>query len=415
MRRKIAIVGAGAAGMMCMATLVQSTKDFEIHVFDKNPKFGVKVALTGGGRCNLTTYIDDMPTLLSKYMRGARFIKPAMLAFPPQAVRAWFVAQQLSLKVEAGDRVFPVSDRGQDVVAVFEKLADNPLVKLHLSEAVKSVIKRGDGFTLNSAKGTYDFDIVVITTGGNAYQGTGSNGDGYALAKSLGHSVTQLGPSLNSFICAEEWCGQLAGTSLTNAKISYVNQDERTLFVAGPLLFTHQGISGPAVFSLASAMAFEQITEETPVMVKLIPDSNANFAAIDQEIVTTIASDATKPLEKILMKYMPRRLAEIVIGLAGVINTKPSELTKLQRKELIHYIVDGIELSLIARTSGFEFVTAGGVNEKEINSKTMESRITNNLYFAGEILNVDGLTGGFNLQAAWATGHCVAKNIIDKK
>lgn len=407
---KIAIIGGGAAGMMAAATLLESKTKLEIHLFEKNSSLGVKVKISGGGRCNVTTGINHVPTLLKKYIRGAQFLKPSLAAFPPQKVRDWFEAHDLKLKEEADHRVFPVSDKGEDVITVFDKLFKDPRIHLHFSEGITDV-KFDQSFKLISKKASYSFDKLIITSGGNAYAKTGSTGDGYTFAKGLGNSVTKLGPSLNSFIVQEDWCKSLAGISFANAALIADTTDGKKR-AQGPLVLTHFGISGPAVFALAAEVAFEQISINNPLKIKFLPDADLKFDSFDQEFRLLLQNNGAKLLHNIFSYFFALRFAEKIIEQSGINNKKAAEITKLERHQLVKLITQGLPLTLLARRPGDEFVTAGGVELSEINPKTMQSKIIPNLYFAGEILNIDGLTGGFNLQAAWATGRMAGINII---
>ena len=418
---KIGIIGGGASGMMCLATILESQSEkklpLEIHLFDKNPKIGVKVAITGGGRCNVTTGVNDINVLLSKYIRGSKFLKPSLLAFPPVKVQQWIEDHGVKLKEEDDGRVFPVSDKGEDVVEVFEKISKDERVFMHLEENVLSVSMKKEKFCLTTSKtstkkSANTYDILVVTTGGNAYQQTGSTGDGFELAKSLGHNITSLCPSLNGFTTQEIWCQELAGVNLQNVRINFTLGSGEKKSVTGPMLFTHTGITGPAVFELAAYIAFEKVSKENEFKIKLDPDANYNFATLEQALLKEISKNGLRSLVQVLMPFVPRHFAEIILTLSGTKALIGADLTKEERKILVHFLTGDLEITLIERTPSAEFVTAGGVNLEEVNWKTMESKLHKGLYFAGEVLNIDGLTGGFNLQSAWATGRSAGNAII---
>jgi predicted Rossmann fold flavoprotein len=410
--KKIAIIGGGAAGMISAATLVECSKDIEIHVFEKNNKLGLKVALTGGGRCNVTTGIDDFKLLQRQYIRGWEFLKPSISGFPPKKVREWFESKGLKLKEEDNKRIFPISDNGQDVVAVFEKILANKNVKIHFREGVDNIIFK-DKYIIDTKNDTYTFDYVVISTGGNAYSQTGSNGDGYNLAKQLGHSITQLGPSLNSLEVFDTWCKELLGLSFPNSELKVKLSNGSIKSVKGSMLFTHFGITGPAVFALASEIAFEKFNNKSPLEIQFIPISGNDFSFWDKNLLDTLAKNNTKQIDNTLATFFPMRFCEKILEICKVDSKKrSSDITKAERQFLAHLFSGDLKIKLKSRRVGDEFVTAGGVDSTEINRTTMESRIHNGLYFAGEILNVDGLTGGFNLQAAWSTGRLVGQSII---
>ncbi|MCA9385339.1 aminoacetone oxidase family FAD-binding enzyme [Candidatus Dojkabacteria bacterium] len=411
--KSIAIIGGGAAGLMTVATLIESNIDAEIHLFEKNDKLGIKVSLSGGGRCNVTTGINDRRTLLSNYIRGDKFLRPAMAAFPPSKVREWFEDKGLVLKEQDDKRVFPASDNGNDVIAVFLKLFKNHRLHIHSKEGVLDV-EFDDQFRIKTEKEKYTFDSVVITTGGNAYRKTGSTGDGYGFARKLGHTVTPLGPSLNSFFAEQAWCKENSGISFPNAKLRTTLSSGEQKQESGPVLLTHFGISGPAVFALAAHAAFEPITPKNPLEVFLIPDKSFQFDTLDKELQSRFMQDGGKLPHNIISDWFPERFVKAVISLTGVGSKKSADTTRTERQQIVRYLTEGLPLTITARRPGDEFVSAGGVSLDEINPKTMESRLLDNLYFAGEILNVDGLTGGFNLQSAWATGRLAGRGILLK-
>lgn len=402
--KTIAIIGGGAAGMMAAATLLESkTEDLGIHLFEKNTTLGVKVKISGGGRCNVTTGIHDPQVLLSKYIRGGKFLRPSLAAFPPQSVRRWFEDHGVPLKEEADRRVFPVSDRGEDVVGVFERLFRDPRMTVHFSEGITAIVHDGQKFQLTSSKDVYSCDTLVLTTGGNAYSRTGSTGDGYAFARALGHELTELGPSLNSFITATPWCRELSGISFPLAKLtSKVNGSP--VSVSGPVLFTHFGLSGPAVFALAAHLAFETISMDEQVTIRFSPDASLEFAKFDAQLRGLLERSGARQLHNVLHQFFPERFVVKLLELAELTGKKAAEVSKVERQKLVRLLTGELEIKVNARRPGDEFVTAGGIKLDQVNPKTMESKTLPGLYFAGEILDIDGLTGGFNLQSAWATG-----------
>jgi hypothetical protein len=385
---KIGIVGAGAAGLMAAATLKESNPSAEVLLFEKNSRVGRKVAISGGGRCNVTTGITSIKTLLTKYPRGADFLKVALKSFSPKKVVKWFESNGVPLKCESDMRIFPAADNAEAIVELFERLIPNTF-KLH--ESVLDIDLQPDGkFKLTSNKETYEFDKIILTTGGNAYAHTGSTGDGYSFARKLGHTITELGPSLNSFLVKEEWCKQLSGLSLPNATLTYKNTN-----ISGEFLFTHFGLSGPAVFAFAAEIAFEKVEKDSPLSI------NLNFSLLKSELDQLINDNGKKTILNILKQKLPERLSRTILEQLKIDpNLNAAEISAADRKK----IVAGLPITLISRRPGDEFVTAGGVDLTEVEDKTMQSKLVPHLYFAGEILNVDGYTGGFNLQASWATG-----------
>ncbi len=411
---RIAIIGGGAAGLMCAATLQESDQELEIHLYEKNPYLGAKVIISGGGRCNVTTGITDKKTLLSKYTRGSQFLKSAIGQFPPEKVQAWFEEQGIQLKTEDDMRVFPVSNDGKEVVKVFERLFENNKVMVHLKEQVMSIHPNDDGtcqIVTKTSEKTVDY--VVITTGGNAYQHTGSTGDGYAFSRAFGHSITPLGPSLNSFLCHENWPKNLSGIALENALLSSKTDTGEKVSTEGPMLFTHFGISGPATFALSSHLAFSTISEEQSKEVFIRPYAKRNAHEWNSILLEHFETHRAQQLQKALKIHFPQRLVQVLFSQADINPEKPnSEVSKKERLRLSELLGGQLKVSLSKRRPGDEFVTAGGVELSEIDKKTMQSKRHPALFFGGEIMNVDGVTGGFNLQASWATGRLAAQSIL---
>lgn len=406
-KAKIAIIGGGAAGLMAAATLIENNADADIHLFEKNKGLGAKVIISGGGRCNVTTGIRDKRTLLSKYTRGADFLKEALGQFSPKKVYEWFENHGVALKIEDDLRVFPKSNNGKDIVAVFEKLFKN-ILTIHFHEAIISMQKKSENTcTLTSNAQSYEFNYIVITTGGNAYRHTGSTGDGYTFAQSIGHTITPLGPSLNSFLCKEKWPQEISGISLINAELTV---DKKT--VNGPILFTHFGLSGPATFALSSHLAFEKISPNTPKIIHIALDAEKKYTDWNNQLIEHFSQNGTQQIHTALKKFIPQRLASIILKQAHIeMQKKNCEITKDERNTLCTILSGGLTLTAINRRPGDEFVTAGGVSLTEVNKKTLQSMLHPSVFFAGEILDVDGVTGGFNLQASWATGRLAGKSI----
>ena len=397
---------------MCAATLLEENANAEIHLFERNPHLGAKVIISGGGRCNVTTGITDKKVLFTKYTRGADFLKTAIYDFPPEKVYDWFETHGVPLKIEEDQRVFPRSNKGKDIVGAFEKLFAKHNVKVHLNQTILSVEREANKFLLRTPNSQLRTEGVVLTTGGNAYQHTGSKGDGYAFAKSCGHSITKLGPSLNSFLTQEEWPKKLSGISLENAKLEARADDGKMKSVAGPIIFTHFGISGPATFALSSHLPFTTISKDSPASVTLTPFADQTNQQWDKVLQEKFQENGAKQIHNILGEFFSDRFANTILELANIsMQKKAAELSKQDRKNIVDLLSGKLTLHLIARRSGDEFVTAGGVELGEVDPKTMQSRICPNLFFAGEILNIDGVTGGFNLQSSWATGRLAGRSI----
>lgn len=408
---KIAIIGGGAAGMMCAATIVEKKSDkAEVFLIEKNSILGNKVIISGGGRCNVTTGIQNIEEVLTKYPRGKNLLKFAMYNFPPQKVYEWFEEHGVPLKTEADLRVFPRSNDGGDVVGVFENIFKEHEVEVLLKMKVDRVEKFKDKFTLIFADGTdLEVDKLVITTGGQAYKKTGSTGDGYSFAEDLGHTLTPLAPSLNAFILKEKWVRDLAGVSFKKSGLKIIG--EKSHKFEGAFLFTHNGITGPAVFAISSMAAFElaDLTKEVPMSIDFLPEFN--YEEMSAKVKKALQENPKKSFVNTLDFFIPKSLAEVICNEIGI---KPgkinAEVSKVEINKAVEWLKNAT-ITVIGRSAGEEFVTAGGINSKEINPKSMESKICSGLYFAGEILDIDGFTGGFNLQCAWCTGRLVGEAI----
>jgi len=406
----VVIVGGGAAGMMAAATVVESMNDAKVFLVEKNTILGRKVIISGGGRCNVTTGIEDLKIVLKKYPRGEKFLRTAMYNFKPEDVRNWIEEHGVKLKVEKDMRVFPVSDNGKDVVGVFEKVLKNEKAEIIFKKSVKSIERVDDGFLVELDDGEkIEADKVVLTTGGQAYRHTGSVGEGYKLAEELGHNITPLAASLSAFLVKEDWVKSLSGVSFPNVKLKLV-KNERNEF-SGPMMFTHKGLTGPAVFALSSMSAYEVVEkdDEADLFMDFVPDTS--YGDLSEQIEKTMKKEPKKFFNKTLGVFAPKSFIKSLCDELGVITEKIN--AEVSKKDF-NKVIEGLKncrITLNGRTAGEEFVTAGGVELAEVDSKTMESRVCPGLYFAGEILNIDGFTGGYNLQVAWCTGRLAGENI----
>jgi len=409
--KSIVVVGAGASGLMAAAMLAESGRGLNIHLVDKNRELGVKLRLTGGGRCNITNALTDIDEILRRYPRGRHFLKSAMHEFPPQKVREWFEAHGVKLKAEADGRVFPVSEKSEEVVAAFEQIIKEKKVELHLGSGVTGIQKSGNTFKVMLQSGEdIEADVVVLATGGEAYRHTGSTGDGYAFAKHLGHTITPLAPSLSSLALSDSWIRHITGVSLNNVRLRI--KGESVYESAGPLIFTRNGISGPAVFALSALAAYEPISAEkpTPLLIDFFPDKSHEDIA--SEIAQSIAEHPQKTILNLLDFWLPKSLAK-ALGEALYLapDKKAAEVPKKTLNSIALWL-KAAPLRVIARNAGEEMVTAGGVTLGEVDKITMESKRCPGLYITGELLDVDAFTGGFNLQAAWCTGAAAARAIL---
>lgn len=406
----IGIIGGGAAGMMCAAVASEKSPRNKVYLIEKNSILGSKVLITGGGRCNLTNLNPDFQKILDSYPRGKNFLKLTMHDFSPKDVFDWFEAHKVPLKVEENFRVFPKSDKSADIVKVFENIFKKNDVRVLLNSDVKKVEKKGKKFIIHFVDDeTLKVDKLVLTTGGSAYKHTGSSGDGYAFAKSLGHTITKLAPSLGAFRLKESWVKNLAGVSFKNSRLKI--HGEKLHEFTGAFLFTHKGVSGPAVFALSSLSAFEVFDERSHLFLNIDFFSDTNYEELTAKINREMNRNPKKSFINILSHFIPKSLAESFCNVADIDCKKPNnEVSKSDRNKIIESLKNS-KFEILERSTGDEFVTAGGVSLNGVSSKTMESKICPGLYFAGELLDIDGFTGGFNLQSAWTTGRLVGKNL----
>ncbi len=406
---KIAVIGGGAAGLMAAATINETNPKAEVFVFEKNDSLGKKVVISGGGRCNVTTGLTDLKEILTKYPRGNKFLISAFNNFPPEAVIGWFEEHGVPLKCEADNRVFPASNRGTDIVKVFETLFTTFHTKVLLNQAVTKIERVAKGFIIQSKNNPpLQVQKVILALGGQAYRHTGSTGDGYTLAESLSHTITTLGPSLHSFITKEKWPKTVSGVSIKQARLSAGRT--KTESFTGPFLFTHTGITGPAVFALSSLTAFEDFgpTNPLPISIDFVPDNTSN--ELVGQLKNKTLEHPKKLFKNILHFFVPSSVAEIIINEYKLPGEKTNGEISKSELEKTATTLKKVLLNAVVRGAGDEFVTAGGIELGEVNPKTMESKLCPGLFFAGEILNIDGFTGGFNLQAAWATGRVAGEN-----
>lgn len=394
---KIAVIGGGAAGLMVGGLLSSQHK---VTIFDGNEKVGKKLFITGKGRCNLTNNCSR-EEFLANVVNGAKFMMSAINGFDCQDTMSFFEQLNLELKTERGNRVFPASDKSSDVIRALSAHAKDCEIKLE--EKVVS-IKKEEIFVIKTEKCQYEFDRVVIATGGKSYPGTGSRGDGYKFAKMMGHSVIDPKGALVPIRIKDEFCASIEGLSLKNVKLKCkIDGKWKELF--GEMLFTNDALSGPIALSMSSyinrakevdlAIDFKPALDETQLERRLMNDFEANL---------------NKNISYIIKGLLPSRLVVPFLDRVEIDETtKVNSITVSQRKSIIsnlkHFTLCFDELYPVEAG----IITSGGVNLKEINPKTMQSKIVEGLYFIGEVLDVDCLTGGFNLQTAFSTAYACGK------
>lgn len=409
MKKKIIVVGAGAAGLMAAGRAAE--KGHEVHLYEKNNRIGKKILITGKGRCNVTND-SDVEGLLDNIPGNPYFLYSAFYQLDSFQLQEFFKNLGLELKVERGKRVFPVSDRSLDVVLALEKYLKKNKVKLHLESPVDSIlIEEGKAAGIRLKNGKEEkADGVIVCTGGLSYPGTGSTGDGYRFAKAAGHHVTKLYPSLVPLKTAEDWCHELMGLSLKNIEITIKNNKGKKVYSDfGEMLFTHFGVSGPVILS-ASRHIILTIEEGYKLYIDLKPAMDEK--KLDTRLLRDFEKYANKDFANALDDLLPQKLIPVIIKLAEIDpRKKVNSITKEERKRLCT-LLKALPLTITGTTGYNEaVVTCGGINVDEIDPSTMESKFVRNLHFAGEVLDVDAYTGGFNLQIAFSTGYVAGESI----
>lgn len=397
---RIAVIGAGAAGMM--AAIQASQNGALVTVFEKNDRVGKKLAITGKGRCNVTNDCDTQE-LLKNIISNPKFLYASFSNFDTSDTKSFFEGLGVPLKTERGRRVFPVSDKALDIVFALKKCMLDYGVTLKHEGVVGVVAKDGKISGVKTTVKEYEFDSVIIATGGASYPTTGSDGDGYRFAKALGHTVTPLVPSLVPLETVED-VSQIMGVSLKNVTLKIKNrQNGKIVFdEMGEMLFTHFGISGPLVLSASCHMArMERGKYEALIDFKPALDEKT----LDTRILSDFSKQLNRDFGNVLGGLLPSKIIPFMIQKSGINPlTKVNAITKEQRQALV-----GILKGLCLEIKGFRpikeaIITQGGVSVNEINPSTMESKLVKGLYFAGEIIDVDAYTGGYNLQIAFSTG-----------
>lgn len=409
MNKKVIVIGAGAAGTMSAGAAAESGAN--VLLLERNKKIARKVLITGKGRCNVTNNVSDVHSFIQNIPGNGRFLFSAFSAFDNRDVINFFENYGVPLKVERGDRVFPVSDKAMDIVDALNRYITDMGIQQKTERVTDLIIENGAVCGVKTEQGnTYNADSVIIATGGLSYPRTGSSGDGYKLAKSAGHSVTELRPSLSALVCREGICSECMGLSLKNVSIKVVDTKKKKEIYEdfGEMLFTHFGVSGPMILS-ASAHMRDMEKARYKIYIDLKPA--LSHEKLDARILRDFADNNNKSISNILTLLLPKSMIAPVLRAAQI---KPSEkanqITKEMRKSLIN-TVKSIKLTVMDFNDISEaIVTSGGIKISEINPKTMESKLCPGLYFAGEVIDCDGYTGGFNLQIAFSTGHLAGIN-----
>lgn len=397
---KTIIIGGGASGLACAIESAKCGND--VTIIEKNEKIGKKLYITGKGRCNITNDCAETE-FLENVVTNPKFLKSSIYAFNSEKTIELFESNGLQLKTERGRRVFPFSDKSSDVIKTLGEICKKNGVKIHLQEKVLDLIVENNVVKgVKTDKGDYFCNKVVICTGGKSYSSTGSTGDGYVFAKKTGHTVVQLKPALCPIYLKEEWVKQVQGLSLKNVTLTAFAKQKIVFSQMGELLFTHFGISGPLVLS-ASSFINKYAIKDVYLVLDLKPA--LSYEQLSDRILRDFFKYKNKDLQNALIDLLPKSLIKPIIVLSGISPIKKTDvITKEERKKLVETLKN-IKFTLSKFASIEEsIITSGGVSVKDINPKTMESKIISNLFFAGEVIDTDALTGGYNLQIAFSTG-----------
>ena len=409
--KRVVVIGGGAAGLM--AAVIAGREGAKVTILEKMNYVGKKMGITGKGRCNITNACD-MSDFIKNTPGNGKFLYGAYERFTNEDLLQLLHDAGLETKVERGGRVFPASDSALDVRNTFMKLMKHYGVDVHLEEPVKKLLV-DDGVVTGvvTDKETYHADAVVIATGGKSYPATGSTGDGYILAAQVGHKITDIRPSLVPIVTEESWVKDLMGLSLRNVELSVVAKNKVQAKMFGEMMFTHFGITGPIVLSLSHTVG------------KLMRKKNIGIIGLDINLKPALSPETLdKRLQKDFDLYskkqlingmkdlLPSRLIPLIIELAGIDPQKPINQISKEERQQIGYMLQHMPLTVKGlRPVEEAIVTAGGISLKEFNPKTMESKLVKGLYGAGEVLDIDAFTGGYNLQAAFSTGFVAAMHI----
>lgn len=407
----VAVIGGGAAGMMAAVSAAEEGR--RVVLYEKNEKLGKKLFITGKGRCNVTNACET-EELFDGVVNNAKFLYSAFYGFDNRQVMQFFEDAGCPLKVERGNRVFPVSDHSSDVIKALKKRLDELQVTVCLNTTILKVLveKTEEGVKVRGvrlASGKEErADAVIVATGGISYAATGSNGDGFRFAEQTGHSLTERRPSLVPLEAEESFCKDLMGLSLKNVEVALTYKNKELYRDFGEMLFTHFGVSGPLILSASSRYVQKAYGQKAALSIDLKPA--LSMEQLDKRLLREFEANKNKAFKNALGSLFPAKLIPVMITLSGIAADKRvNEITKEERKQFAA-LIKNLPLT-ITGCRGFDeaVITMGGVSVKDVSPSTMESKKVQGLFFAGEVLDLDAVTGGFNLQIAWSTGYLAGK------
>ena len=417
---RIIVVGGGPAGMMAAITAAENGND--VTIIEKMPSFGRKLLITGKGRCNITSSLY-MSEFIKNTPGNGRFLYSAFQNYTNKDIIEFLKRQGLEVKEERGNRIFPVTDKSIDVLNCFKKRIDELKIKYKLDTRVEKIlIKSNEVLGVRTNKEIIQTDKIILATGGKSYPLTGSTGDGYKIAKDLGHVITTIKPSLVPLeVYEKEECKKLQGLSLRNVGIKIIDSERKKLIYEdfGEMVFTHFGISGPIILSSSAHLArykdIDYLLKKRYVNLSIDLKPALTEEQLDDRILRDFKEFKNKQFKHSLDKLLPQKLIPLIIELSGIDeNKRVNEITKTERKRLVQLLKCFTITIKAFRPVEEAIITSGGINVREINPKTMESKIIKGLYFAGEIIDVDAYTGGFNLQIAYSTGYTAGISVSEE-
>ena len=408
---RVLIIGGGAAGMA--GAVFAAEKGSEVHVFEKNEKLGKKLFITGKGRCNFTN-AADAEVFFSSVVRNPKFLYSGFYSFTNEQAIDFFEGLGVKTKIERGGRVFPASDHSSDIIQALKRKMEKLGVQIHLHTEVADILVKDQRFyavRLKDGK-TIEGDACIVASGGLSYPSTGSTGDGYRFARKCGHTVTELLPALVPIEVKEWYAKELQGLSLRNIRVQITDGKRKVYEEFGEMLFTHYGVTGPVILSASSIVG--KILKKKELMLHIDLKPALSVEKLEQRVLREFESNHNRQFKNVAASLFPSKLRPVMVELSGIPSEKKiNEITKEERKRFISLIKD-FQMTL-TRTREYKeaIITQGGVNVKEIDPGTMESKLVKHLYFAGEVIDVDALTGGFNLQVCWSTAYLAAAAASD--
>ena len=407
---KVIVVGGGAAGMF--AAYFAAQNGHTVTLLEKNEKLGKKIYITGKGRCNITNS-SDIDVLFQNVVSNRKFLYSAFYACDNQQVMSFFENHGLKIKVERGNRVFPVSDHSSDVIQTLAKVLKQAGVHVMLHTQVNHLVVENEkiaGVLLKDST-KMEADAVILATGGLSYPSTGSTGDGHRFARETGHKLVTCTPSLVPFECKEMWIKKLQGLSLKNTAITIWNGKKKLYEDFGEMLFTHFGVSGPMILSASGSIPAKQLQNELQLVMDLKPALTEE--QLDKRVLRDFEENINKSFKNVVGKLLPSKLVPVIIDLCGISEEKKvNEISREERRHFVH-LMKHLPCTITGVRGWNEaIITKGGVSVKDINPSTMESKIISGLFMCGELLDLDALTGGYNLQIAWSTGYLAGMSVV---